>query len=166
VNDRRRSWREIDQAKGKGSDRRPDETERNREKASKTHAYGAYKAQLDKLFTPGGAELPESMREKLGPASEEGKAQRKALDELKKAPTEAHLRALLAAGGSMPSDPRLLMRLLDAKDPELVLPVLEQLKALVDEGAKLSRPLLQQRLQSVLNQHDDEAVVAAVQALG
>ena len=165
MSDRRKSWREIDQAKSKGSGRRPDETEQNREKASKTHAYGAYKAQLDKLFTPGGAELPESMREKLGPVSDESKAKRKALDDLKEDPSEAKLRALLEAGGSLPADPRLLMRLLDAKDPALVLPVLEQLRVLVEEGAKVSRPLLQQRLQGVLNQHEDEAVVAAVEAL-
>lgn len=165
MTDRRKSWREIDQAKSKGGTRRPDETERNREKASKTHAYSSYKSQLDKLFTPGGAALPESMREKLGPASEESKAQRKALDALTKDPSEANLTALLATGGSLPADPRLVLRLVDAKDPQLVLVVLQHLAALVEDGARLSKPLLQQRLQAVLNQHDDEDIVAAVEAL-
>ena len=63
----KKSWRELDQMRDKGGSRaRRDPTERSRERASKTQAYSAYKSQLDKLFTPGGAQLPEHMRAKLG----------------------------------------------------------------------------------------------------
>lgn len=163
----KKSWRELDRQResGGGSARRRDPTERNRERASKTQAYSAYKSQLDKLFTPGGAQLPEHMREKLGPQSDDAKARRALLEALTKAPGEASLRALLEAGEALPEEPRLLMSLLDVRDEALLRPVLQQLLDIVEDGKKPNRMLLVQRLESVKNFAEEDETLELVSML-
>lgn len=165
--DRKKSWREIDRAResGSGGGRRRDPDEAGRERAAKSGAYSAYKSQLDKLFTPGGGALPESLREKLGPQSEDAQARRARLDALKADPNADTLAPMLTAGDPLPSDPRLLMRLMDVRDPALLVPVLDRLTELVDEGAKVNRMLLQQRLQATESAADDPAVVERLAGL-
>ncbi len=160
----KKSWKEIDQAREKGgsSGRRRDPEAWNRERISKTAAYSKYKSNLDQLFKPGGAELPESMRAKLGPASESSKEQRDLTDALKKDPNEKTLRAFLAKDFPLPEDARLLMKLLDIRDEALVRTVLEQLLEIVESGKKPNRMLLIQRLESLENfAEEDETLELA-----
>src|SRR5690349_19435348 len=112
----KKSWREIDKGRdrsGGAAQPRRDPDERSKAKVEKTAAYSKYKANLDKLFTPGGAALPESLREKLGPASPEAQRERGLLDALRGAPNDANLRAALDGGVELPEDGRLLMSLLE-----------------------------------------------------
>jgi hypothetical protein len=149
----KKSWREIDSSRDKKSSREPrrDPEERGRARVEKSAAYGKYKAQLDKLFTPGsGAALPESMRAKLGPTSE-GSAEKKKLgDALRDKADGPSLKAYLDAGLELPEDARLLIRLLDVTDAALVEPVLSALLAIVEGGQKPSRMLLIQKLDALI----------------
>src|SRR5438132_1925329 len=64
---RTRSWREIDKMRDRsgGSTRRDT---RERERFENSTGYTKYKTNLDRLFTGGGATLPEHLREKQDPA--------------------------------------------------------------------------------------------------
>lgn len=163
-NERKRSWRELDQARDKGRSRR-DPTEQARERTSGTAAYSAYKSQLDQLFKPGGAQLPEAMREKLGPASPEAQAQRERLEALKAKPSDATLAACLAAGDPLPEEPRLLMSLLDLdKEPHLQA-VLQALLDRVEAGQAINRMLLIQRIEAVKNKTGSKKTLTLAKTL-
>jgi hypothetical protein len=165
--ERKKSWREIDKAResGSGSSRRRDPDEARRERASKSQAYSAYKSQLDKLFTPGGAELPDAIKEKLGPVSEDTKARRDRIAALQSDPSADTLAPVLEAGDPLPADARLMMSLMSVEDPELLVPVLDRLAELVDEGARINKMLLTQRLQATETAIDDDAVTERLQTL-
>lgn len=157
----KKSWREIDASRDKqrgGTRRDPDE--RLRERASRSAAYSKYKSQLDQLFKPGGADLPESLKAKLGPASESSKKSREALEALKKDPSEKTLTAYLETGAPLPEDPRLLMSLLDLRDEALVRTVLQALLDLVETGKKPNRMLLIQRLEALKNWAEEDETLA------
>jgi hypothetical protein len=157
----KKSWREIDKGRDRsgGSTPRRDPDERGKQKLEKSAAYSKYKSQLDKLFTPGGAQLPESMRQKLGPASAESENKRKLLEALRAKPSDETLEACLRAGVELPDDPRLLISLIDVKDTSLLAPVLKALLAHVETGKKPSRMLLIQKLDALKNRVDDSDVV-------
>ncbi|MBI4814636.1 MAG: hypothetical protein HY791_00160 [Deltaproteobacteria bacterium] len=158
----RKSWREIDAGRDRKSQRsRSDPAERARSKQAETQAYRSYKSQLDKLFTPGGAPLPPSLADKLGPASEEAKRDRELLDALAKSPGAETLRAVVTANVSLPSDPRLLVQLLDVREAALAKIVLERLLSMIeDENKRPNKALALQRIESLLNLVDDEEVAA------
>lgn len=148
----KKSWREIDQMRdGSGHRKKRDPGERAKEKAQRSAAYSKYKSQLDQLFKPGGADLPDAMKEKLGPVSEESKKSREAAEALKKSPSEETLSAYLETGQPLPDDPRLLMSCLDIKNEDLICLVLEALLAIVEGGQKPNRMLLIQRLEALKN---------------
>lgn len=157
----KKSWREIDKGRDRsgGAPKRKDPEDRDRARVEKSAAYSKYKSQLDKLFTPGGAALPESMREKLGPTSPEAKAKRDALEALKATPNEETLSAALERGVELPEDPRLLMSLLDLKNEALLVPVLRGLLALVEGGKKPNRMLLMQKLDALKNRASEDDVL-------
>lgn len=152
--DRRRSWRELDRARESGgSRRRSDPDERHRERAYRSSAYGAYKAKLEKMFTPGGAGLPEALAAQLGPASEEAAAKKAALESLRSSPSDASLRTYLDLGLELPDDARFLMGLFDALEDEVgIRAVLERLLAIVEGGRRPNRMLLLQRLTALEHQ--------------
>lgn len=158
----KKSFSERDKMRREASLGRRDSSDRDRDRASKTQAYSAYKSQLSKLFSPGGAQLPEHMREKLGPQSEEAKAERALMDGLTQDPGEATLRAFLEQGLTLPPDPRLLMRLLDIRDEALLRPVLQQLLDIIEDGKKPNRMLLIQRLESVKNFAEEDETIELV----
>lgn len=147
----KKSWRELDAARDKGGRApRRDPDARSREKLEQSAAYGKYKSNLDKLFTPGGVELPAALKEKLGPASEEGQKKQRLLAELSDKADLASLAAVLDAGIALPADARLLLRLLDVGDGARLVPVLEALLAIVEAGQKPSRMLLIQKLDALV----------------
>jgi hypothetical protein len=145
----RKTWREIDASRGRSSDRR-DPDARAKERAEKSAAYSAYKGQLDKLFKPGGAALPEPLRAQLGPPTEAGEARRKVTQALLASPGAATLAAYLDAGLPLPEDPRLLTALLDVRDEALLRTVLAALLALVEAGRKPNRMLVLGRVTAIL----------------
>ena len=147
----KKTWRELDRARERGGSgsRRRDEAERNRERASKSAAYSQYKSKLDGLFKAGGTQLPEHMREALGPESEDSKARKELTEALLRSPSIDTLRAFLAAGLVLPDNPRLLTQLLDTRDEGLTRPVLARLIDLLGEGKKPNRMLLEQRLMAL-----------------
>ncbi|MFO0723635.1 MAG: hypothetical protein U1E65_07645 [Myxococcota bacterium] len=148
---RKKSWRELDSARDKGGAKtRFDPDERRKEAIEKTQAYSAYKSQLNKLFTPGsGAQLPPELKEKLGPPSAEVQKKQALTEALQTGADAASLKAYLDAGLPLPEDSRLLIRLLDLSDADLLVPVLKSLMAIVSGGQKPSRMLLLQKLDAI-----------------
>lgn len=149
---RKKSWKELDAARDRGGSKQPrrDPDEKSREKIEKSAAYKKYVNTLDKLFTPGGVDLPESLKAKLGPTTEEGAKKQALTADLTGKADAASLRAYLDAGLELPADARLLMRLLDVQDVALLVPVLRALQAIVAAGQKPSRMLLIQKLDAVI----------------
>jgi hypothetical protein len=164
---RKKSWKELDAQRDRGGSAQPrrDPEQRSREKVEKSSAYKKYVNQLDKLFTPGGGQqLPASLKEKLGPTSEGSAKTKELTSELHAKADKAALSAYLAAGLALPEDPRLLVRLLDVPDAELLTRVLGALLQLVEGGQKPSRMLLIQKLDAiVLRLGSGEAVDLAKQ---
>jgi hypothetical protein len=149
----KKSWKEIDAQRDRsgGSTKRRDPEEFAKEKASKSAAYSKYKSQLDQLFKPGGTELPQQMKEKLAPATDEQKLNKEAAETLRANPNEQSLAYYLSTGQPLPEDPRLLTGLLDVKNEELLREVLKALLLLVEAGKKPNRMLLIQRLEALKN---------------
>jgi hypothetical protein len=163
----KKSWREIDASRDRsgGAQKKRDPDEKGRAKVEKSAAYSKYKSQLDKLFTPGGASLPESMREKLGPTSPEAKAIKEASEALRASPGEDTLARCLELGASLGDDPRVLLGLLEVKNEALLPSVLEALSAIVASGKKPNRMLLIQKLDALKNRASDERVLELADAL-
>lgn len=161
----KKSWREIDQGREKGGGARRDPVDRDREKVEKSAAYSKYKSQLDKLFTPGGAALPETLRAKLGPTSPEAVERRELLEALRATPSAETLRAVLSRSIPIPEEPRLLMVLLDVGDDALLPPVLDAWIAHVESGKKPSRMLLLQKLTALENRSPEPAVTERIATL-
>ena len=163
----KKSWRDIDKGRDRsgGASPRRDPDQHGRAKVEKTAAYSKYKSQLDKLFVPGGAALPESMRDKLGPTSEASKAQRSALDALRQAPNAETLAAVLAQNAPLPDDPRLLLSLLEIKDEAMLMPVLRALEQAIEAGKKPNRMLLLQKIDALKNRVSDDEIVAVASAI-
>jgi hypothetical protein len=158
----KKSWREIDAGRDRSGGRAPkrDPDAPSRAKLEKSAAYSKYKANLDKLFTPGGNALPESMREKLGPTSPEAQDKRKALDALKATPNEETLAAALEKEVELPDDARLLLGLLDIKNEALLVPVLRRLLAIIESGKKPNRMLALQKIDALKNRASEDDVLA------
>jgi len=166
--DRKKSWRELDADRDKsGGSAKPraDALERERDRISKSHAYSSYKKNLDQLFKAGGTELPESMKAKLGPTSEDSKKRRALMDALQKTPNAKTLSAVLDAGMALPDNPRLMLGLLDVRDDALLAKVLDHIDHLEEQGAKFSAPLLSQRARAALTFAEDDEVRARLEAL-
>lgn len=162
---RRKSWRELDRNRDRrgGSTRRRDPDEAGRARAERSGAYGAYKAQLDSMFAPGGTGLPEHLKEKLGPVSEEAAARQQAASDFKKVPSDAAMTAYLAAGFQLPEDARFLMSMFDhLTDEGNVRLVLDRLLEIVEGGKRPNRMLLLQRLTALERGVEDEETVALI----
>lgn len=163
----KKSWKEIDAGRDRsgGRSQRRDPDAHSKSKLEKSAAYSKYKANLDKLFTPGGNALPEQLREKLGPTSDTDKTKRAALDALKAKPSEETLAAALEAGIDFPEDPRLLLGLLDIKNEALLVPVLRALLNLVESGKKPNRMLALQKIDALKNRASEDDVLELASAL-
>ena len=144
MTERKRSWKEIDASRNKSKSRSDRSSDKN---GLPSHAYSKYKAQLDKLFTPGGAALPEHFKEKLGPTSDTAANQRTLLDQLRRDPCDKTLKEYTDAGFELPPDIRMAISLLGTiKDEALIGAVLKAICNMVDEGKKPNAQLLKERL--------------------
>ena len=160
----KRSWREIDQSREKARPRR-DERESARDKASSSASYSRYKSQLDQLFKPGGAQLPDHIREKMGPQDESSQERRALFDALKADPNEKNLSAYLDGEHPLPDDARFLMGLLSIRNEALIRPVLSKLLDVVETGKRPNRMLLIQRLEAVSAFAEDSDTIDLVRTL-
>jgi hypothetical protein len=148
---RTKSWSEIDKGRDKGSARKSED--RSRENFEKTTGYTKYKANLDRLFS-GGVELPEHLRDKLGDGA--GGAEAEAEAEARKQLFAIEDTKLFNAAASeylknhpLPSDPRLLDRLLSHPDEDVLDQALARLEELQKAGTLKAPPALKARLSSV-----------------
>jgi hypothetical protein len=158
----RRSWREIDKARGR-SRHTSTSSDRERERFEKTTAYTRYKQNLERVFA--GGELSDALRERLDPTGK-GKEKDVVLKKIREAEDSRSFAAAvdeLIARFELPDDPYLLDRILEHPRSEVVLMALANLNALADQG-KLEKPpkSLPVRLASLeLNAEDDEVQAGA-----
>lgn len=146
---RTKSWRDIDKMRDRGGSSRRDS--RERETFQQSTGYTKYKTNLERLFSGGGALLPEHLREKTDPTGEISEKD----EERKKLYAIEDPKAFYAAAteflkkNDLPDDPRLLDRLLMHPDEEILVQALSRLEALHKAGSLKAPPALNQRLASV-----------------
>jgi hypothetical protein len=147
---RTKSWREIDKMRDRsgGPSRRPD---RERERIENSTGYTKYKTNLDRLFSGGGATLPEHLREKTDPtgAVAEKDEERKKLYAIEDSKAFYAAASEYLKSNELPDDPRILDRLLMHPDEEILERALTRLEALHKAGSLRVPPALNQRLASV-----------------
>ncbi len=146
----KKSWREIDKGRDRSGPRK--QSDREAERFQTSTKYTTYKTNLDRLFSGGGAQLPEHLREKLKPG-DTGEAER---DEArKKLYAIEETKAFQAASTEylkkheLPDDARLLDRLLGHPDDDVVEKALARLEAMHKAGTLKVPPALTQRLATV-----------------
>lgn len=146
---RTKSWREIDKMRDRGGSSRRDS--RERERFENSTGYTKYKTNLERLFSGGGAQLPEHLREKADP----GGALAERDEERKKLYAIEDPKAFYAAATEflktheLPDDPRLLDRLLTHPDEDVQEKALTRLEEMHKAGTLKVPPALTQRLASV-----------------
>ncbi len=146
---RTKSWREIDKMRDRGGSSRRDS--RERERFENSTGYTKYKTNLDRLFSGGGAQLPEHLREKADPG---GEIEKRA-EALKKLYAIEDPKAFYAAATEylksheLPDDARLLDRLLTHPDEDVQEKALTRLEELHKAGTLKAPPALGARLASV-----------------
>ncbi len=147
---RTKSWREIDKMRDhSGGSSRRDSHERQRFEQST--GYTKYKTNLDRLFSGGGAALPEHLRQNSDPSGAVAEKD----EERKKLYAIEDLKLFYAAASEflktheVPDDARLLDRLLMHPDEEIVEKALARLEEMHKAGTLKVPPALVQRLSSV-----------------
>ena len=161
----RKSWREIDQSREKGSGSpRPAAADR----PNNSQAYRSYKTQLNRLFD--GGHMPEAIKSKLGDtAVAPGVKERKAANDLIIAATnpkqlQTAVHAFTAAYG-LPEDEAALTKMLDLTDESWVLQSINALATLQREGVLKRGAALRGRLKTVEMTIDEPDVRQAARDL-
>ena len=146
---RTKSWREIDKMRDRGGSSRRDSRERERFESST--GYTKYKTNLDRLFSGGGASLPEHLREKTDPtgAVSEKDEERKKLYAIEDPKLFYAAATEFLKKNDLPDDPRILDRLLMHPDEDILEKALKRLEELHQAGVLKVPPALVQRLASV-----------------
>lgn len=165
----RKSWREIDNARGQSTHRRDDRLSAQGQGQQSSQAYRSYKTQLNRLFD--GGIVPEALQSKLedagvGSAAKERKA---ALEALKAAATPRSLLQTLAAfraAHGFPEDEEVLGRLIELEDETaIVLEAVQTLTRLHEEGRLKRAAALKMRLKTTQMTVDDPDVQEGVKSL-
>ena len=163
----KRSWREIDQMREKGSQSRNARSSAG-PKPERSQAYRSYKSQLNRLFD--GGVVPEALKSTL---ADKGVAiaakQRKELAQAVVAATgtsavRAAFAAYKTAFGS-PSEEDLLAKLLDTDDEPMVLEALAGVDQLLGEGTLKRSNSLKARIKTAQMTLDSPRVTAAARDL-
>jgi hypothetical protein len=144
---RTRSWSEIDKGRDRGGPRKRED--REAERFQNSTKYTQYKTNLDRLFSGGGAALPDHLKEKLEPGDAEREDERKKLYAIEDTKLFYAAATEYLGKHEMPDDARLLDRLLMHPDDEIVDKALGKLEAMHKAGALKVPPALTQRLASV-----------------
>ena len=147
---RTKSWREIDKMRDHsgGSSRRDS---RERERFEGSTGYTKYKTNLERLFSGGGAQLPEHLREKADPSGQlaERDEERKKLYAIEDPKAFYAAATEFLKNHELPDDPRILDRLLMHPDEDVLEKALARLEELHKAGSLKVPPALSQRLASV-----------------
>jgi hypothetical protein len=143
----KKSWREIDKGRDRSGPRK--QSDREAERFQTSTKYTAYKTNLDRLFSGGGAQLPEHLREKLEPGEAERDEERKKLYAIEETKAFQSAATEYLKKHELPDDARLLYRLLGHPDDDVVEKALGRLEALQKAGTLKVPPALTQRLASV-----------------
>jgi hypothetical protein len=143
----KKSWREIDKGRDRSGPRK--QSDREAERFQTSTKYTAYKTNLDRLFSGGGAQLPEHLREKLEPGEAERDEERKKLYAIEETKAFQSAATEYLKKHELPDDARLLDRLLGHPDDDVVEKALGRLEALQKAGTLKVPPALTQRLASV-----------------
>ena len=125
---------------------------RERERFENSTGYTKYKTNLDRLFSGGGAALPEHLRQGGGEAGgdlAEKDEERKKLYAIEDGKAFHAAAAEYLKKNPLPDDSRLLDRLLGHPDEEIVEKALARLEELQKAGTLKVPPALKQRLASV-----------------
>jgi hypothetical protein len=163
----KKSWREIDQAREKGTTRDP-RSDRGSERTQRSQAYRSYKTQLNKLFD-GGA-LPEALKERLGESAvvPDTKKRKDAAAAIVAATKPKEVKAAVQAhidAHGFPEDEEALAKILDTGNEAWVLQAIETAARLHGEGALKRGASLKARLKTVQLSMDDPDIVQAARAL-
>ncbi len=147
---RTKSWREIDKMRDHsgGSSRRDS---RERERFESSTGYTKYKTNLERLFSGGGASLPDHLKAKADPtgAPDQRDEERKKLYAIEDPKAFYAAATEFLKTNDLPDDPRLLDRLLMHPDEEIMEKALARLEKLHQAGTLKVPPALVQRLASV-----------------
>ena len=143
----KKSWREIDKMRDRsgGSTRRD---QRERDSFERSTGYTKYKTNLERLFS-GGAPLPDHLKGKTGEGDEAGDEERKKLFAIEDPKAFYAAATEYLKANELPSDPRLLDRLLGHPDEDTVEKALGRLEELHKAGTLKAPPALPNRLASV-----------------
>jgi len=147
---RTKSWREIDKMRDhSGGSSRRDSHER--ERFEQSTGYTKYKTNLDRLFSGGGAALPEHLRQNTDPtdAVAEKDEERKKLYAIEDSKVFYAAATEFLKTHELPDDPRILDRLLMHPDEKILEKALARLEELHKAGTLKVPPALVQRLSSV-----------------
>lgn len=146
---RSKSWREIDKMRDRGGSSRRDS--RERERFENSTGYTKYKTNLDRLFSGGGAALPDHLKAKADPtgALDEKDEERKKLYAIEDPKLFYAAATEFLKKNDLPDDPRILDRLLMHPDEDILEQALKRLEELHHAGTLKVPPALVQRLSSV-----------------
>lgn len=157
----RKSWREIDRARGKSAHTSSDKPDFARERLERSQAYREYKSNLDKFFEGGATAAPDGLKALLDPTGEKS-ARAKAIEAIQKASAEdrkkwSELVKAFVEEHELPPDPYLLTEFLGHPRERVADKALARIEGLVEEGQlKKVPPSLDQQLRSLELTADDE----------
>ena len=164
----KKSWREIDQSREKGSSSRSGASGPS-PRHEKSQAYRSYKTQLNKLFDGGGI-VPEALQDKLGGSgvASDAKARKDGLASMAAATTPKALRSALQtfeAAHGFPEDEEVLAKVIDLGGEAAILKAIETLANLHGEGRLKRAASLKARLKTAQMTQDDPDIRSAAAAL-
>jgi len=166
----KRSWRDIDRARGRSRHTSGDKPDYAREKLERSQAYREYKSNLDKFFSGGAGAAPEGLRGLLDPTGAKS-ARAKDLEALQKASAEdrgkwAELAKAFVEKHELPADPYLLTELAGHPSEEVAAKAVATLRQLKeDEALKKVPPSLDQQLRSLEMTAEDDDLREAAKSL-
>ncbi|WP_373046538.1 hypothetical protein [Vulgatibacter sp.] len=157
----RKSWSEIDKARGKSRHTSSDRTDRQQERLEKSQAYRQYKSNLDKFFEGGATAAPDGLKALLDPSGEKS-ARAKAIEAIQKASAEdrkkwSELVKAFVEEHELPPDPYLLTEFLGHPKERVAEKAMGKLEAMHEAGElKKVPPSLDQQLRSLELTADDD----------
>lgn len=157
----RKSWREIDQMRGRSRHTSGDRPDASRDRLEKSQAYREYKSNLDKFFSGGVSAAPEGLKGLLDPTGAKS-ARAKAIEEIQQASAEdrrkwADLVRSFVEEHELPPDPYLLTEFLGHPRERVAAKALARLEELIEEDQiKKLPPSLDQQLRSLELTSDDD----------
>jgi hypothetical protein len=152
----KKSWREIDKMRDRGGPSRRDS--KDRERFENSTGYTKYKTNLERLFSGGGAGLPDHLRPEQDPAEVQRDEERKKLFAIEDPKAFYAAATEYLSKHEMPDDPRILDRLLGHPDESILEKALARLEELHKAGTLKAPPALRNRLSSVEIESGDPSI--------